>query len=415
MNRSDRIIILGAGAIGVSAAWELQRRGWQVCLIDRRPPASETSYGNAGIVSTSAAVPFNNPALLRQLPSLLSRRGAALHWRLSYMLMNLPWCLQFFYHSRPASALRRARAMYQLTARSYQLHREWLATVGRQELIREGGWIKLYRSMRGFDHAAAERHLWEQLGVPYRIIEGGHIRAILPAARDIFPAAVLLEAAYGLIGPARAIRAYAEAFFAAGGDFIEHEAVVLRQEKNDWQVQLKNGDSHSARHIVVALGPWSKPFLAAQGIKIPMGYERGGHRHFSMEGAPPPVVFTDVEGGYSAAMQEAHLRITSGVYLASLNAPPPAAQLAAAEANLREALDGVGAAVAPDWFGARPTMPDSMPLLGASRRQGLWLATGSQHIGLMTGPASGECIAQLISDETPVAAAAAFSPRRYDI
>ena len=90
------VVVLGAGAIGVCSALMLQQRGYAVVLIDRKLPASETSGGNAGIIGDSAAVPFNNPGLRRELGHLLFGKSAALRYDWHYVSARMPWLVRFF-------------------------------------------------------------------------------------------------------------------------------------------------------------------------------------------------------------------------------------------------------------------------------------------------------------------------------
>ena len=74
------VVVLGAGIVGVSTAYAARERGMSVVLVDRREPGSETSYGNAGIISSGSISPLNNPSLWKALPKYLTNRHAALRW-----------------------------------------------------------------------------------------------------------------------------------------------------------------------------------------------------------------------------------------------------------------------------------------------------------------------------------------------
>ena len=116
------------------------------------------------------------------------------------------------------------------------------------------------------------------------------------------------------------------------------------------------------------------------------------------------LVLTPVENG---------LRLTTGVELAARDAPSSSAQLEAATQKARAIL-AFGDPVAAAWRGARPTFPDSLPMIGpAPRHRGLWLACGHQHIGLTTGPATGAAIAAMVAGETASFDVRAFDPARY--
>src|SRR5580692_12507581 len=89
------VIVLGAGIVGVSAAYAARQRGLSVVLVDRREPGSETSYGNAGILSSGSILPLNKPSLLRALPAYMTNRHAALRWDPAWALANIDWIVRF--------------------------------------------------------------------------------------------------------------------------------------------------------------------------------------------------------------------------------------------------------------------------------------------------------------------------------
>src|SRR5215470_17378250 len=89
------VIVLGAGIVGVSTAYALRERGLSVMLIDRKAPGEETSYGNAGILSSGSILPLNKPSLFANLPSYLTNQSAALRWNPAWTVRNLDWVLRF--------------------------------------------------------------------------------------------------------------------------------------------------------------------------------------------------------------------------------------------------------------------------------------------------------------------------------
>lgn len=113
-----RVAVLGAGVAGVCAALALRERGADVTLIDRRAAASETSGGNAGIISPGSAVPLNNPGLRRNLLKMLAAGGSSLRLHWGYAAANMPWLWGFWRHARLESTERRARALQALLINS---------------------------------------------------------------------------------------------------------------------------------------------------------------------------------------------------------------------------------------------------------------------------------------------------------
>ena len=124
-NKID-VVVLGAGIVGVSAAYAAQQRGLSVILVDRREPGSETSYGNAGMISSGSIFPLNQPSLFGNLPKYLSNRHAALRWSPSWVLRHPDWVARFLASARASQTRPRALALKSLIDASLKLHRDWI-------------------------------------------------------------------------------------------------------------------------------------------------------------------------------------------------------------------------------------------------------------------------------------------------
>src|SRR5258706_4233563 len=106
------VVVLGAGIVGVSTAYAARERGMSVVLVDRREPGSETSYGNAGILSSGSISPLNNSSLWNALPKYLTNRHAALRWNIGWSLRNADWLIQFLANAIPSRTRPRATALH---------------------------------------------------------------------------------------------------------------------------------------------------------------------------------------------------------------------------------------------------------------------------------------------------------------
>src|SRR5713101_3572549 len=96
------VIVLGAGIVGVSAAYAARQRGLSVILVDRREPGSETSYGNAGVLSSGSILPLNEPSLWSALPRYMTNRHAALRWDPLWAMRNVDWVVRFLANAVPS-------------------------------------------------------------------------------------------------------------------------------------------------------------------------------------------------------------------------------------------------------------------------------------------------------------------------
>ena len=170
-----------------------------------------------------------------------------------------------------------------------------------------------------------------------------------------------------------------------------------------------------AREVVVALGPWSDQVFRPLGYSIPLSVKRGYHLHLAPRGNAVlnhPVLDSDL--GYLLAPMNRGIRLTTGVEFAHRDAPPTPVQVEQALPRAH-ALFPLGEAIdATPWMGARPCLPDILPVIGkAPRHPGLWFDFGHQHHGLTLGPATGRLLAEMMTGETPFADPTPFAVERF--
>src|SRR3984957_10165148 len=120
------VAVLGAGIVGISAGIAARQRGLSVVVIDRREPGSETSYGNAGILSSGSILPLNKPSLFGALPGYLTNKHAALRWNPAWAIRNIDWVVRFLANAIPSRVRPRAAALHGLLGASLKLQREWI-------------------------------------------------------------------------------------------------------------------------------------------------------------------------------------------------------------------------------------------------------------------------------------------------
>jgi len=403
---------LGAGIVGVSAGLAARQRGLSVILVDRREPGSETSYGNAGILSSGSIAPLNQPSLWRALPAYLTNRHPALRWDPVWALRNIDWLIRFLANSAPSRSRPRATALHGLISASLRLHREWIVKADAAQRIRETGWLKAWRG-DAVDAAKKEQAFLAEYGIASEILDRQAISALEPNIVPVYKVGLLHTQTASVDSPGAVVKAYARMFAGSGGEIRQSDIKAIMPDGEGWRVITADGEI-SARHVVVALGPWSADLLRPLGYRVPLAFERGYHREFKPNPARSlqrPI--HDADGSFLMTPMEQGIRVTSGVELTARDAPSSFAQLDAVVPVARGVVE-FGEAVGEPWRGARPTLPDSLPMIGpAPRHSRLWLAFGNQHIGFTTGPATGDAIAAMISGTTPSFDVTAFSPGRY--
>jgi D-amino-acid dehydrogenase len=281
-------------------------------------------------------------------------------------------------------------------------------------LLRRTGWLKLFRSDASLARAVSDFERAKQFGVAGEILDRKAIAAREPNLTGELAGAVYLPAPGFVPDPGALAKAYAALFTRKGGRFAVGDARTLEQDTGGWRIKGNDGAA-VAREVVVALGPWSDLVFRPLGYKIPLGVKRGYHLHLAPRGNAVlnhPIL--DFDFGYMLAPMNRGIRLTTGVEFARRDAPPTPIQLQRALPRAR-ALFPLGEAVdANPWKGARPCLPDMLPVIGKGpRHAGLWFDFGHQHHGLTLGPVSGRLLAELMTGKTPFTDPAPYAAGRF--
>jgi D-amino-acid dehydrogenase len=410
------VLVLGAGMVGVGAALHLQQRGRDVILVDRQQQAGEgTSFGNAGIIECASVFPYMFPRDFAQILQYALNRAPQVRYELADLPAFLPWLARYFLASSPERALRSAMAELPLIRRSLIEHEALIAEAGVPELLRKSGWIKLFRSDATLEGAFADFERSRPYGVEGEVLDRQAIAKREPNLTGDFAGAVYLPQPGFVPDPGGLAKAYAALFARKGGRFVVGDARSLEQQAGGWRVAGSEG-SVVAREVVVALGPWSDLVFRPLGYSIPLGIKRGYHLHLAPRGNAVlhhPVLDSDL--GFLLAPMNRGIRLTTGVEFARRDAPPTPIQLERALPRAHGLFPLGDAVDARPWLGARPCLPDMVPVIGrAPRHPGLWFDFGHQHHGLTLGPATGRLLAEMMTGETPFTDPGPYAVERFN-
>ncbi len=408
------VIVLGAGMVGVSAALHLQARGRDVVLVDRRGPGLETSFGNAGLIERSSIFPYlfpRDPArLIKYALNLLPEA----HYHLSAAPTIGPWLMRYWRESAPDRVRRNIAARRPLIEHSLIEHEALIQQAGAGALVRRTGWIKLFRTPETLAAGAADAEKLREFDLRIDILDAAGVEAREPALAPVAGAVHYLDTA-SVSDPGALAKAYAALFLSRGGRFVLADALSLDAAADGrWRVAGPDGPI-VAPDAVVALGPWSDQIFRRYGYDMPFGFKRGYHMHYAPQpGAKLNHPILDADNGYLLAPMDKGVRLTSGAEFAPRDAPPSPVQIGLCEPIARR-LFPLGAALdAAPWMGARPCLPDMLPVLGpAPRHKGLWFDFGHAHHGLTMGPVSGRLLAEMMTGETPFTDPAPYRADRF--
>ena len=406
------IAVIGAGVVGLAIAHRLARAGHEVVVLDPNPPGSGASYGNAGTIADYAVQPVGTPAVLKNLPSLLFDRMSPLTIRPAALPSLTPWLLRFAAQSLPGAARRNAQALAALLADATPRWTALAAEIDGDALMQGRGCLYLYDRPEQAAAAASDIGFRQRLGIDLEILSPAALAALEPGLPPLAGGAVWFRRAQFLNDPGAMVGALAAAARAAGAQYLPRNVTGLIRQMNG--VTLSGPDlTLSARKVVIAAGAQSRPLAAMAGDAVPLDTERGYHLEWDMAELPLTRPACPTARGFYLCPMAGRLRVAGTVELGGLTAPPSPHRLAKLLEGARAYFPELGR---PDreWMGFRPSMPDSLPVIGASRGGAEVIhAYGHGHIGLTLAPITAEIVSDLIAGREPTAAAAACRVTRF--
>ncbi len=415
-----KVLVLGAGVIGVSTAYYLARAGHRVTVLDRRPgPGLETSYANGGQVSASHATPWSNPGTIRKLATWLGRADAPLYFRPRLDPAMWGFFLRFLANCRGSAS--RANALRALRLALYS--RAELAALRAETGIAfdavDKGILHVYRNARDLDEAAATAEGFRAHGLDTQDLNAAACVAVEPALGSVKDA--LAGGIYSpddLSGDARKFTEALAGKCRALGVTFSLETRIARLTHMGGRITgvMTQRGVVTADRYVIALGSHSPVLLRPLGIRIPVYPAKGYSATVPVTGSnrAPTVSITDDGTKIVVSRLGDRLRIAGTAefvgYDDSINQRRARAVL---EAGARLFPDTMDLEAAELWAGLRPLTPDGIPVIGPTRYPNLFLNTGHGTLGWTLACGSGRALADLMDGRAPEVDLADFGADRF--
>lgn len=413
MQDQTRIAIIGAGIVGLSCALWLQKKGFSVTLIDPEPPGSGTSSGNACTIADYGCIPVNNPDIFKRLPSLLFSKNSPLTVNHFYALTHLPWLLQFLSNCRPSRVSRIINSLGQILQKSYHGLNPLLEISDSQNLMSQQGCMHVYKTLAEFESALTSNEIRRQQGADYTELDRAAIHNLEPNLKPIFEKGILFEKASQTLNPQSLCTSYFNSFLKNQGQYVNHRALEVIPERDTVTIKLDNSEILIVDYVVIAAGAFSKQIKGTGAQNLPLDTERGYHiQYTNLKSSVSRPVAWNQAGLYATPMNEG-LRFAGTVEIAGNN---PRKNQNNLDYLARKGGEMFDLPNQPDqeWLGFRPTLPDSLPVIGhSSVSNHILFAFGHHHLGLTLAGITGKLISELINNEPMSLDISAFSPNRF--
>jgi len=408
------IIIIGAGIIGLTTAHRLLDQGHEVTLIDRGE-VTAASRGNAGIIAHVDILPLASPRMILKAARWLIDPVGPLAVRPTAIPRLAPWLARFLLAGLPSRIERSMRGIVPLQLMALPA---WERLLTRLRLTRElnhNGMLYVFEGVDAFEAMKPCYHDQLQLGIPLELIDGSVLRTMEPALSDRFQRAAFYPSVAHVNDPFELALKLASLAADRGAELVEGAVSGIALASGDQPVVvLEGGRTRSADRIVVAAGAWSKRLAACLGDSVPLDTERGYNATIVEPGITlgRPVMFE--EHAFVMTPLKTGLRIGGAVELASTAAKPNWKRVAALLAKAHAFAPGLEEEGRVDYMGCRPSLPDSLPVISASRWSSkVVYAFGHAHHGLTQAAATAELVGALVSGEEPAIDLTPYSAQRF--
>ncbi|HTQ82212.1 MAG TPA: D-amino acid dehydrogenase [Pseudolabrys sp.] len=404
------VIVLGAGVVGINAAYWNLRNGKSVCIVDRQPAAGlETSFANGGQVSVSHAEPWANPSAPLKVLKWLLRGDAPLLFRPRLDVHQWLWIAKFLVDCLPKRADRHTAEIVKLATESRGLIQKIRAEEGFHYDERGKGILHFYRSRREFDAAIPVAELMRKYGCDRRVIGVDEVVEIEPALaekRDEIVGATYTagdESGDAL----KFTQELAQVCERMGAAFCyNHQITNLDADRRRGEVrsvEVCGPDGYRtlrARDVIVSLGSWSAPFLRPHGVRLNIYPAKGYSVTIPSNGSntAPVTSLTDDEFKLVYSNLGGRLRVAGTAELSGYSRNLNETRCQAILRCVKNLFPRAGNFEAASfWTGLRPATPSNIPYVGRTRYRNLWLNTGHGTLGWTMGAGSGFRIANMIA------------------
>jgi len=405
-NKKANIAVIGAGIIGVNCAAELQARGYQVTLLDKSAVGEGCSKRNAGHFATEQVFPLAEFSLLWQLPKLLFDPLGPVALSVKHLPKALPWFLKFIANMFTSKRSKNSAALKTLNQHAIDYYRPLLKAANAEYLLTTNGSLLTFEQtpIAQVEHLF---HHYKKAGVAVKLLNRQQVLLLEPNLSDKIQHALYFIDVGHTVAPYEVCTKIAEYAIKLGTKYRQFEVKNIAHFAEHVEIS-NNSETLSFDKVVIATGAWSTNLLKQLNYKLPLEPERGYSLDLPEEAEQPrlnrPVA--SAERKFIITPMAHGLRLAGTVEFAGLTQKANMERADMLYQHAEKMLNNIthfskeSANDEQRWLGFRPSLPDSLPVIGkAPMHDNIAFALGHQHLGLTLGAITGRLIGQIIDNQ----------------
>ncbi|MFJ9893509.1 NAD(P)/FAD-dependent oxidoreductase [Streptomyces sp. NPDC091280] len=397
-----KVLIVGAGAVGLSTAYWLHQAGHEVSVVERGGIAAGVSWGNAGEICPAVATPLAEPGLVVSALANVFAKGSALSMRPTQVLRNLPFFLRLLAKSNARDFRHGTRVLTELGKDGLELFGHMQSEIGTFQLVKDD-YLQVYSSReRSIGSRDEYLSLFGETIDCGDILSTDELKAADPSLGTEARAGFFLrDQAY--LDPGQFCNAIADYLRGEGAEIHTHTAVERLIETPGSVTAVTAAGDLVADRCVVAAGVWSAQLLKSIGVRIPM-YPGKGYSFNIFPKTPPRHVLKLEEAHVGVVPMDSGVRVAGTMEFSGYGLSIDQRRIRSIIHAARPFLADVDwEARKNEWAGLRPLTPDGMPYVGRVGQGQVWVAAGHQMLGVLLAPSTGKRLADSLSgSEAPV-------------
>ncbi|WOB08276.1 D-amino acid dehydrogenase [Piscinibacter gummiphilus] len=414
-----KVVVLGAGIVGISTAWYLLEQGHEVTVVDRQLDAAlETSFANGAQISVSYCEPWAHPSAPLKVIKWLAHDDSPLLFRPKLDVHQWRWGLSFLANCTHAAFERNVAQLVALGRYSHESLKALVAQTGIEYDRLERGILHFFCNAKDFDGAAAGAEIMRRHGVGRRILSRDEVLQVEPALRGF--AGHIVGGTFTASDESGDARSFTQQLArrceARGATFLyEHDVAGFDVAGGELQA-VRVRQRHESRTLradafVAALGSHTAPLLRPLGVYLNIYPAKGYSATFKLRHPERASVVSMIDDTRKIAISRLGdtVRVAGTAEMAgydtSLDTATAQVRCAALVKRYEEIFPGVADTREPNfWAGLRPSTPNNIPYIGRTRIGRLWVNAGHGTLGWTHGAGSGRALAELMSGQRPALA-----------